>query len=430
VGATSVPTWRQGRAGWTADRLDAVVTDASARQSLAAVRQLGRAGYAVGAVECTSDLPAAAFTSRWCSTYSAFDSDRRDYDRYIDDLLGLLPSTKSTVVIAAHDGTIEALRSRRTELEQHHVLALAPEAALSKAVNKIQTLAAARELGLRVPRSVTVSAADQIEAALDEVGLPLVVKPTQSWIVGPESSILRSPRGANTPAQARAQLESFLELGAETIVQEYVPGAREGISFVYSGDEFFGEFAQVAERTLPILGGISIMRASIPLPADAADDARRLVRSLGLVGYSEVEFRRDASGAPVLMEINPRLSASVEVAIRSGVDFPRLLFQWASGETLRADPGYEIGVRMRWLGGDFRWLRNTWTNQGDLGVESTGHALRSFVADFGHPTSYDYLDRSDLRPAVQAASTVVGRYARGAQRVVRRAVRKDSAETS
>ena len=424
VGRTrSASGWHQGRAGWPADRLDAVVMDASTRQGLAAVRQLGRAGYAVGAVECSADLPAAAFTSRWCSTHCALESDRRDYDRYVDELLALLPSTKSTVIFSSHDGTIEALRSRRSEIEEGHILALAPEAALAKAVSKIETLAAATALGIRVPRSVRVSAPDQIDAALDEVGLPVVIKPTQSWIVGPESSILRSPRGANTLTQARAQLESFLDLGAETLVQEYVPGARQGISFVYSGDEFYGEFAQVADRTLPILGGSSVMRTSIPLPADAADDARRLVASLELVGYSEVEFRRAADGTPVLMEINPRLSASVEVAIRSGVDFPRLIFLWATGDTLRADVGYTIGVRMRWLGADARWLKNTWSHQGDLGVEPTAHAVRSFFGDFGRPTSYDYLDASDLRPAVQATTGAIGRFARSAQRSIGRASR-------
>lgn len=58
----------------------------------------------------------------------------------------------------------------------------------------------------------------------------------------------------------------------------------------------------------------------------------RLVTELDLDGYSEVEFRRDREGNAVLMEINPRLSASVEVAVRAGVPFSRLLYAWAAGE--------------------------------------------------------------------------------------------------
>jgi hypothetical protein len=89
-----------------------------------------------------------------------------------------------------------------------------------------------------------------------------------------------------------------------------------------------------------------------------------LVRALDLEGYSEVEFRRDASGRPLLMEINARLSGSLEVAVRSGVPFPALLWQWASGEPLSPVSGYRTGVKMRYLKGDVKWL---WEN-----IESRG----------------------------------------------------------
>jgi hypothetical protein len=58
------------------------------------------------------------------------------------------------------------------------------------------------------------------------------------------------------------------------------------------------------------------------------EQAERLIREIDLEGYSEVEFRRDGNDIPYLMEINPRLSASVEIAVRCGVDFPHLLYQW------------------------------------------------------------------------------------------------------
>ena len=49
---TGQPRWVAGRAAANHDEhLDVVVTDASLRQGLVAVRQLGRAGLAVGAVE-------------------------------------------------------------------------------------------------------------------------------------------------------------------------------------------------------------------------------------------------------------------------------------------------------------------------------------------------------------------------------------------
>src|SRR6202023_1089385 len=91
--------------------------------------------------------------------------------------------------------------------------------------------------------------------------------------------------------------------------------------------QIYARFAQWAKRTDPPLGGTSVLRQSIPIPPDIGDQAERLVIEIELEGYSEVEFRRDNGGIPYLMEINPRLSASVEIAVRSGVDFPYLLYQ-------------------------------------------------------------------------------------------------------
>jgi predicted ATP-grasp superfamily ATP-dependent carboligase len=182
-------------------------------------------------------------------------------------------------------------------------------------------------------------------------------------------------------------------------VQEWLPGAREAVSFIYGGGRFAARFAQRALRMLPPIGGSSILRESIPLPPDATEQAERLVRELDLEGYCEVEFRRDRAGRPVLMEINPRLSASVEIAVRAGVPFPRLLYRWAAGEPL-PDPGpYRNGVRMRWLGGDLAWLGQALTQRGHPDLPGPAGALGLFAADFLRRSGYDYVDLGDPGPA-------------------------------
>jgi predicted ATP-grasp superfamily ATP-dependent carboligase len=203
--------------------------------------------------------------------------------------------------------------------------------------------------------------------------------------------------------EAGERLSEMLQAGAVVLVQPWIPGERLAISFVHAAGVFHGEFAQVAHRMLPILGGDSVMRESVPLPQDAAAHARRLVSELELDGYAEVEFRRDADGTPVLMEINPRLSASIECAVRSGVDFPGLVRAWATDELPdQASSGYRTGVRMRWLAADIKWLLDNALQQGAPDTVPTRRAVSSFFADFGKPTSYDYFDNGDLRPAIVA----------------------------
>ena len=55
------------------------------------------------------------------------------------------------------------------------------------------------------------------------------------------------------------------------------------------------------------------------------------------------------------MEINPRLSQSIEIARQAGVDFARMQLEWARGGHLDRVTGYRIGVRVGWLAGDARF---------------------------------------------------------------------------
>ena len=88
--------------------------------------------------------------------------------------------------------------------------------------------------------------------------------------------------------------------------------------------------------------------------------------------------------------------------MRSGINFPWMLYRWAVGEELRVASGYRTGLRMRWLGGDIRYLKETFAHQGRPDVMSRERALRSFALDLARPAIYDYVDLRDLRPAVQA----------------------------
>jgi predicted ATP-grasp superfamily ATP-dependent carboligase len=209
--------------------------------------------------------------------------------------------------------------------------------------------------------------------------------------------------------------------GEVALVQQLLTGRREAVSFLYAEGEVYARFAQWAKRTSPPLGGQSVLRKSIAIPSDIGRYAESLVRHIKLEGYCEVEFRRDAAGVPYLMEINPRLSASVEIAVRAGVDFPYLLYQWASGGPIERVAGYRIGGWMRHLGGDITTTLAALRQRGRPGIRPPVRTLWDFGISFLRPMAYDYLQWTDLRPAVKATTT----RARGAIRSLATRVRKD-----
>jgi predicted ATP-grasp superfamily ATP-dependent carboligase len=189
--------------------------------------------------------------------------------------------------------------------------------------------------------------------------------------------------------------------GAEAQIQEWLPGRRDAVSFVTSRGSVCARFAQTSHREYPVLGGVSVLTESIPLLEDIVRPAERLIREFGLEGPSMVEFRRDACDRPVLMEINPRMGGSVNLAVRSGVNIPALTLAWALGKPLERIQSYPVGRRIRWLSGDVWHLKTALGHDRNLDVPRRATAAKSFITDFVlRPSALDPFDISDPIPAL------------------------------
>jgi predicted ATP-grasp superfamily ATP-dependent carboligase len=384
-----------------ATHVDALVLDASLRQSLVTVRSLGRRGCSVAALETCSDVP--AFASRWCRQEFVSGTGHAT-EAYLDCLEQALARTGARVLVASHDGTIALLRRHRARLEQRARVALAGEPALAVAVNKERTLAVAARLGIAVPPSVLVRGPGEVDRAVATIGLPAVIKPVESWVGGKTQGVRVASHLVITPEEAQRAVATLARLGGATLLQPLLTGRREAVSCLYANGEMYARFAQWAKRTGPPLGGESVVRQSIAVPDDIGSHAEQLVRALDLEGYSEVEFRRDGAGVPYLMEINPRLSASVELAVRAGVDFPYLLYQWARGGPIDRIGHYRVGGWMRHLKGDIMTTIAMLGQRGRPGVPRPVRAILDFGVCFLQPMGYDYVDWRDPLPALMATA--------------------------
>lgn len=232
--------------------IDVLVLDAAQRAALVAVRELGRDGLAVGAID--SDPHAPAFASRWCAVAAVAPDISHGQDAYVDGLLEVCERRKPKALLLAHDGSIEALRRRRDDVERVVGLALAPEPGLAAAVDKTLTLAAAESIGLHAPRGGLVTRLDQADRAIERAGLPAVVKPTRSWAQKAGRGRRLLAVVVSTRADASRAIESILGEGVEVLVQEWLPGAREAVSLFYARGRFWARFAQRADRTFPPSG--------------------------------------------------------------------------------------------------------------------------------------------------------------------------------
>ncbi len=118
-------------------------------------------------------------------------------------------------------------------------------------MDKARTLAAASALGMRVPRGVLITEAGEAEGALEEVGLPAVVKPARSWVQeqdGPGERLISVL--ATTRTEALAAIDSMLGERLQAVVQEWLPGDREAVSLIYAQGRVWARFAQRTTRAV------------------------------------------------------------------------------------------------------------------------------------------------------------------------------------
>jgi predicted ATP-grasp superfamily ATP-dependent carboligase len=390
-------------AGEGKEDYDILILDAGYKQSLTSARSLGRTGLRIALGESVGQYAPShqppAFRSVHCALSVPLPDYNTDPGAFVDAIVAFVRDHHIRVVLPTGDASITVLaphRDRFTALGC--TLAVASDSALEIANDKTRTLEVASKLGIAYPKSVHVSCIEDLRTAEAEFGYPFVLKPTISWTGKVADRVV--PCEVINEAEATEAATRYLATGCDVIAQQLATGRREGVTLFIADGQVLASCGAVAHRTTPPLGGVSVMRESIAVPDEVLDASIRLATTIGVEGACEVEFRRDADGNPLLMEINPRLAGSLENAIKSGVNVPLLVWQWASGQPIEPVRSYRAGVRTRWLAGDLRWVwDNTWrSGRPDSMPQARG--IWTFLWEFVRTRHYDYVDRRDIRPAI------------------------------
>src|SRR5439155_25387070 len=109
------------------------------------------------------------------------------------------------------------------------------------------------------------------------------------------------------------------------LLQEFVAGRGEGVFLLTDRGRPLARFAHRRLREKPPWGGVSVLSEAIAPDPELLAGSERLLAELALTGVAMVEFRRAPGGPAYLMEVNPRLWGSLQLAIDAGVDFPSML---------------------------------------------------------------------------------------------------------
>ena len=400
-----------------------LVTDAGRGCAVAFIRSLASSGHTVIAGD-TRGVSAG----RWSrSTSSSF----RYPDPYVDPegaaeaILARVIEHDVDVLLPMTDATSKVAGALDARLPDRCRVGIPPAEAAAVAADKDRTLQLATELGVPVPATVTIESPSEGATAAAELGWPVVVKPVTSLGRDGAGVMRKFEVGYGfDEADLERKVES-LGRGGPVLLQECCTGEGVGIEVLVDRGIVLRWFSHRRLHEVPVTGGASALRESVPADPVLLDHTVRLMDALEWTGLAMVEFKGGRDGYR-LMEINGRPWGSLPLAVRSGVDFPsdyvRLLTAERSTGPARTTESYTTGVVARNLQLEVVWIGSVLRGPGRSSAvhewPTRRAALAAIVRLFSPRVRDDILSWRDPLPAVAEFLMIIqklGRKARGGQ---------------
>ena len=336
-------------------RRTVIVTDGEQRAALAVVRSLGAAGYRC--IVTSSSRASIAGGSRFVTrTVTVPNALERPTD-FADSIVVLVAAERAAVVLPIAEQSLLAILPVRARLSPA-IVPFPDLASFSALTDKERLLEEASKLGIAIPAQEIVRDVDAI-ASMDFSGLryPMVLKPARSVSERGGVRARFSVTYASDASELQRKVRALAPAAFPLLLQQRVVGPGTGIFLLLWDGKLKAQFAHQRLSEKPPSGGVSVYRESVSIDEELRDRSRALLDRFGWRGVAMVEYKRDsATGQPYLMEVNGRFWGSLQLAIDSGVDFPRILVACALGEHSQQMPSYRVGVRSRWWWGQIDHL--------------------------------------------------------------------------
>lgn len=383
------------------------MTDGETRPALAITRSLGSKGHRIIVGEKAQ--PSLAQTSRYCSEGFTYPDPARDSAGFVETLVRTVRERDIDVVLPVTEITTALVVENRGEIERHSRIPFPQAATFNRAANKVEVLALAEKLSIPIPTGVVLTRPGERPSWPDGLRFPVVIKPHRSRILVNGRWRPTSVTYAESENELKAILAAKDPSEYPLLLQQRVIGPGVGVFMCYQRGKLVAQFSHRRLREKPPSGGVSVLSESAPVSSQAKRYAQALLDELRWEGVAMVEFKMDqASQTLKLMEINGRFWGSLQLAIDAGVDFPFLLLQTMADEPMEPIDTYRIGVKSRWLMGDFdALLMRLFKRRNELHLPP-GHAgkllsILRFMKLWQKDTYNEIFRFSDIKPGLYEA---------------------------
>ncbi len=292
-------------------------------------RQLHYAGIPSLALAMPRWNPACATSICRVTHASAWNSEA-----VVADLLAMGERLDAPApVIISKDETALWLSDARERLAENFILNLPSADTVDLLMDKQRFSRMAVDEGWPIPKTFFVNSADELEAVLDQVAYPSIIKPAVKNIAFRRNC----PKKAFVVATAGELADIYRMISqweAEAVVQEWIGGGDDRVTFCLAYYSASGEplvlFPGRKLRQWPIECGNTAISERCPEKwVDVVVELTRQVFSrVGFAGFGSVEFKmRPEDDSPVIMEPTVgRTEYQGELAAINGFNMPAIAY--------------------------------------------------------------------------------------------------------
>ena len=128
----------------------------------------------------------------------------------------------------------------------------------------------------------------------------------------------------------------------EMMAMECLPGEEGSVDLIAD----HGKILYMAYRESNVNLASIPQEATLSYNEEAYQIATEVIKKLELDGNADLDFKYDENGHPVLMEINPRIAATMQIFKMGGMNLPYLRIKQLLGEDL-PEVKIQYGIKMK-----------------------------------------------------------------------------------
>lgn len=275
---------------------------------------------------------------------------------YISRLLEICKSESVDILLPFMSVELAGLLERRIDFEAIGTkVSVSSGSAIELTNNKLSLYEFMKKKGLNPPRYCAVRNIGELRNAFEYIGYPnnaVCIKATESSgsrgirIVNPALSrfdILfhEKPNSFIISYEELVHILSEKENMPEMLAMEYLPGMEYSVDIL--ADK--GNILYMAGRESNVNLASIPQEATLKENKEAYEISKKVIAALELDGNADLDFKFDESGHPVLMEINPRIAATLQIFAEGGVNLPYLRVKQLLGEKL-PEVNIKYGIKM------------------------------------------------------------------------------------